>query len=329
MPSFSFLSLYALTDVQYHHYDANLHFHLLNYSKHTQITSSTSQSKPLFSLLSAASKHACIEQNLLNLSSELQAMFSGQMHYAMGVAQQAAHRCCVGVIVGAIPLSPTPLLVFPKDVFSKDGISVKSVRTISNSRRRSLGMGAEKKRRVSCGVPKSADQSVVMSEDSILQETDGCLVNGGIREYFESRGCPCFDSSRVVPVTVLVVSAGNEACECELPLDALWSVITTLCEVDSRNGWRALSAIQHCLEKKHVCFELFHNVLFTKKTEVAFAVEYLWAIACHSRRGEEKVCGCGCGVEWEEEDVEEVRRLIGEEMKGVAWIVGEMGVSYV
>ena len=124
MPSFSFLSLYALTDVQYHHYDANLHFHLLNYSKHTQITSSTSQSKPLFSLLSAASKHACIEQNLLNLSSELQAMFSGQMHYAMGVAQQAAHRCCVGVIVGVIALSPTPLLVFPKDVFSKDGISV-------------------------------------------------------------------------------------------------------------------------------------------------------------------------------------------------------------
>lgn len=86
-------------DAQYRNFDSTLHFHLLAFSKHTQIASSipsASAAKSLFTLFASAAKRALPEQNLLNEAAELQAVFAGQAHYSTDVARRAANRCFVG-----------------------------------------------------------------------------------------------------------------------------------------------------------------------------------------------------------------------------------------
>ena len=148
-----------------------------------------------------------------------------------------------------------------------------------------------------------------MAAENELQAT------GRIREYFEQRGCHCFDEERTVRVFVSVLSQNGEVVEMEMRVKELLVVVLSLCEMDARNGWRLLSCIQSAVEK-HDC-AAFHHIQFTKQTEARFAAEYLFALACHSGK-----CACGCSVEWSEEEREEIQKVCLEEMRGVAWIVG-------
>lgn len=295
-------------DAQYRNFDSTLHFHLLAFSKHTQIASSipsASAAKSLFTLFASAAKRALPEQNLLNEAAELQAVFAGQAHYSTDVARRAANRCFVGAFVKEICLSSTALLAFRTDPPSK----YKPVRTISCGPRRSVG--GEKRRRSSLGVVRSADSSLLseMAVENELQAT------GRIREYFEQRSCHCFDEERTVRVFVSVLSQNGEVVEMEMRVKELLVVVLSLCEMDARNGWRLLSCIQSAVEK-HDC-AAFHHIQFTKQTEARFAAEYLFALACHSGK-----CACGCSVEWSEEERDEIQKVCLEEMRGVAWIVG-------